>query len=159
MATLDTGDGDPNDVLNGVINFLGSDGGNLGTLLQGSIFGLVVSVATGGINFVQSVFALVVAPLDSAADIVAQFFESTVLAPLGIAEATAETSAAAISAQFGPFALPVGIAVILIAFWIMIQFLEEESTPDFVAIPGFPDIPDVGPFDPGVEEEDDDEEQ
>ena len=130
MATLDTGGGDPNDVLNGVINYLGTDDGNLGTLLQGSIFGLLVSVATGGINFIQSVFGLVVAPLDAAANTVTTFFQATVLAPLGIAERTAATSGAAIASQFGPFALPVGIGVILLTFWIITQFLEEEETPD-----------------------------
>jgi hypothetical protein len=153
MAKLDTGDGSPNAVLNGTINFLES-GGTLGRLLQGSIFGILVSIATGGVNLIQSVFGLVVAPLDAAASVVSQFFIATVLGPLGIIETTADASGGAIASQFGPFALLVGVGVVLGAFWLIIQFLEEDQTPDFVAVPGFPDIPAIGPLDVGVEEED-----
>jgi hypothetical protein len=153
MAKLDTGNGSPNAVLNGTINFLES-GGTLGRLLQGSIFGILVSIATGGVNLIQSVFGLVVAPLDSAASVVSEFFVATVLGPLGIIETTAAASGSAIASQFGPFALLVGIGVVLGAFWIIIQFLEEDETPDFVAVPGFPDVPAIGPLDVGVEEED-----
>lgn len=155
-ASISFGDGSPTGVLSGVTSFI-SGGGNLGTLLQGSIFGLLISVATGGINLIQSIFGLVVAPLDAAASIVVGFFESTVLAPLGIIELTADSSGAAIAQQFGPFALIIGVGVVLAAFFLIIQFLEEEETPDFVAVPGFPDIPALGPIDVGVTEENEEE--
>lgn len=145
-----------NEVLTGTIGFLNADG-TLGTLLQGAIFGTIVSVATGGINFIQSVFGLIVAPIDAFAAATTEFVNSTILAPLGIIETTAETSGTAISTQFGPFALIVGVAIVLGAFWLIIQFLEEDETSDTIAIPGFPDIPAIGPFDVGVEEEEDDD--
>jgi len=153
MPELNFGDGSPDGVLNGTVNFL-ANGGKLSRLLQGSIFGLVISIATGGINFIQSVFALLVSPLDVAADLVPAFFEATVLEPLGVIVAGAQASASGIAAQFGVFALPVGMIVVLGTFFIMVQFLEEEETPDFIAIPGFPDIPDVLGLQLGVEEED-----
>ena len=93
MAKLDTGNGSPNAVLNGTINFLES-GGTLGRLLQGSIFGILVSVATGGVNLVQSIFGLVVAPLDAAASVVSEFFVATVLGPLPPPGAPSQASSA-----------------------------------------------------------------
>ena len=87
---LPSGD-DPsaNSVLTGTISFL-NGGGSLGTLLQGAIFGTVVSFATGGVNLIQSAFGLVIAPLDALAASVTQFVDSAILAPLGIIETTAE---------------------------------------------------------------------
>ncbi len=145
-----------NSVLSGTIGFLNA-GGQLGTLLQGAIFGVIVSVATGGINLIQSVFGLVVAPLDATAAAVGEFVSATILEPLGIVSTTAEASATSIASQFGPFAFIVGVAVLMGGFWLIIQFLEEEETPDFIAIPGFPDIPAIGPIDPGVTEDAEDE--
>jgi len=81
----------PNSVLTGTIAFL-NGGGQLGTLLQGAIFGTLVSFATGGINIIQSGIALVVAPLDALANTVDQAVASLILAPLGIIETTANTS-------------------------------------------------------------------
>lgn len=149
-------DPSPNEVLTGTIGFLNADG-KLGTLLQGAIFGTVVSIATGGINFIQSLFGLIVSPIDAFATSTTRFVESTILAPLGIIETTAETSGSAISTQFGPFALLVGVAIVLGAFWLIIKFLEEDETSDTLPIPGFPDVPDIGPFGVGVEEEEDDD--
>lgn len=145
----------PNTVLTGTISFLNA-GGSLGTLLQGAIFGTIVSVATGGINFIQSAFALVIAPVDALATSTEQFVASTILAPLGIIEETADASAVAAGSEFGVFALPVGVAIVLGAFWLIIQFLEQDETSDTIPIPGFPDTPDIGPLNIGVEEEDED---
>lgn len=150
---LSFGSGDPQGVLNGTINFLNS-GGSLGTLLQGSIFGIIVSVATGGINFLQSVFALLVSPLDSAAELVPAFFNATVIEPLQVIISGAQASGIGIADQFGPFALPIAAGVVLGTFFLIVQFLEEEQTPDFIAVPGFPDIPDILGLQIGVEEED-----
>lgn len=157
MATLDTGDNpSPSEVLNATISYLNS-GGSLGSLLQGSIFGVFIAIVTGGINLVQSVFGLIVAPLDVAADLVAQFFDATALEPLGVIVQGAEASGTAIARQFGPFALIVATGVVLATFFLVVQFLEEDETPDFVAIPGFPDIPDILGLQIGVEEEDEPE--
>lgn len=142
----------PSTVLTGTISFLNA-GGNLGTLLQGAIFGTIVSVATGGVNLIQSVFNLVVAPLDAIAVATGAFVDATVIEPLGIISTTAEASARSIASQFGPFAFIVGMAVLLGGFWLMTQYLRQSETSDTLAIPGFPDIPAVGPIDVGVTEE------
>ncbi|SMO91378.1 hypothetical protein [Halorubrum cibi] len=150
-------DPSPNTVLTGTIGYLNADG-TLGTLLQGAIFGTLVSVATGGVDLIQSVFGLVVAPLDAMAAAIGEFIDATVLEPLGIISTTAETSATSIAAQFGPFALLTGVGVVLGAFWMITQFLEQEETSDTLAIPGFPDIPAIGPIDVGVTEEGEEDE-
>ncbi|WP_066415383.1 hypothetical protein [Halorubrum aethiopicum] len=150
-------DPSPNTVLTGTIGYLNADG-TLGTLLQGAIFGTLVSVATGGINLIQSIIGLVVAPLDAITAAIGQFIDATILEPLGIISATAETSATSISAQFGPFALIAGTGVVLGSFWLISTYLQQEDTSDTLAIPGFPDIPAIGPIDVGVTEDGEEDE-
>ncbi|WP_281195833.1 hypothetical protein [Halorubrum sp. F4] len=160
MSTDELPSGDdpsPNSVLTGTIGYL-NGGGTLGALLQGAIFGTIVSIATGGINLIQSVFGLVVAPLDSTAEGVGEFVSATVIEPLGIISTSAEASATSIASQFGPFAFLAGVAVLLGGFWIMIQFLEQPETSDTIAIPGFPDLPAIGPIDVGVTEDGEEDE-
>lgn len=142
-----------NSVLTGTIGFLDA-GGQLGTLLQGAIFGTLVSFATGGINLIQSMFGLIISPIDGLAESVDQFIASAILAPLGIIESTADTSAAATSEQFGVFAVLVGVSLVLGAWWIITKYLEQSETSDTIPLPGFPDTPDIGPLEVGVEEED-----
>ena len=154
---LPSGD-DPsaNSVLTGTISFL-NGGGSLGTLLQGAIFGTVVSFATGGVNLIQSAFGLVIAPLDALASSVTQFVDSAILAPLGIIETTAEASATATAAEFGPFAILVGTVLVLGSYWMITQFLEQSETSDTLPIPGLGDAPDIPGLPLGVTEENEDE--
>lgn len=147
----------PNEVLTGTISYLGTDSGTLGKLLQGALFGTLVSLATGGVNLIQSIFNLAVSPLDSLATAVSEVVDATVTEPLSIVSDTAETSATAIGEQFGPLAFLVGVAVLLGGFWIIIQFQERESTSNVIALPVDLDIPDIGPLDIGADEEDPDE--
>lgn len=146
----------PNSVLTGTIAFLNS-GGSLGTLLQGALFGGLVSFATGGVNIIQSAIGLVVAPLDALAVSVTKFVDSAILAPLGIIETTAEASATATASEFGPFAILVGVGLVLGSYWMITQYLEEEETGDTVAIPGIGDAPDIPGLPLGVTEENEDE--
>jgi len=144
----------PNSVLTGTIAFL-NGGGQLGTLLQGAIFGTLVSFATGGINIIQSGIALVVAPLDALANTVDQAVASLILAPLGIIETTAGTSGAATSEQFGVFSILVGVGLVLAAYWMITKYLEQSETSDTLPIPGLGDAPGFLPL--GVTEENEDE--
>jgi hypothetical protein len=151
-------DPSPNSVLTGTIGFLNA-GGDLGTLLQGAIFGTLVSVFTGGIDLIQSAFSLVVTPIDLLIDASGSFVQAVFIEPLGIVETGAQTSADALAAQFGIFGFIVGIAVLLGGFYLIIQYLERRETSDIIPIPGVPDAPDIGPIDPGVTEEGEDEEE
>jgi hypothetical protein len=148
---LPSGD-DPsaNSVLTGTIGFLNT-GGNLGTLLQGAIFGTLVSVFTGGIDIIQSIVGLVTAPINAAGEATIATIDATLIEPLGIVESGAEASASSIASQFGPFAFLVGLAILLAGFWLITQFLEEDETSNTFIVPGFPDLPFIG-----VEEEDED---
>jgi hypothetical protein len=83
---------------------------------------------------------------------------ATILEPLGIIETTAQTSAASISSQFGPFALLAGVGVVLGAFLIINRFLQIESTSNIIPLPTDLDIPDIGPLDVGTDEDDQNDE-
>ncbi|VTT86105.1 hypothetical protein DM2_2143 [Halorubrum sp. DM2] len=147
---LPTGDDpSPNAVLTGTIGYLQADG-TLGTLLQGAIFGTLVSVFTGGVNLIQSIFNLVVSPIDATTEATIATIDATVIEPLGIIIAGAQASAASVESQFGVFAFLVGLVIVLGGFLVIVQFLQEDETPDTFVVPGFPDIPFIG-----VEEEND----
>ncbi|OYR55531.1 hypothetical protein DJ73_02195 [Halorubrum sp. Ea1] len=144
----------PSSVLTGTIGFL-SAGGQLGTLLQGAIFGVLVSGVTGGINIIQSGVALVAAPLDALSSVVDQAVASLILAPLGVIETTAETSGEAASQEFGVFALLIGVGLVLGSYWAITKYLEQSETGDTIPIPGLGDAPEFLPL--GVTEENEDE--
>lgn len=149
-------DPSPNSVLTGTIGFLNA-GGDLGTLLQGAIFGTIVSVSQGGINLIQSAFNLVVTPIDLLVDAAGSFVQAVLIEPLGIVETGAATSSSALADQFGIFGFVVGIVILLAGFYVIQQYLEDRETSDIIPIPGVPDAPDIGPIDPGVTEEGEDE--
>ena len=142
-------DPSPNSVLTGTIGYLNADG-TLGTLLQGAIFGTLVSVFTGGVNLIQSIVGLITAPIDSLGEATEATIDATIIEPLSIISEGAAASAESIANQFGPFAFLVGLGVLLVGFWLIIQFLQEDETSDTFVAPGFPDIPFVG-----VDEEND----
>jgi hypothetical protein len=142
-------DPSPNEVLTGTIGYLSADG-TLGTLLQGAIFGTLVSVFTGGINLIQSIVALPVAAVDSLRKAATEAVDATITEPLGIVTSGAETSAQAIASQFGVFGFIAGLGVFLGGSYLVIQFLEEDETGNVVAIPLDLDLPFLG-----VDEEDD----
>lgn len=144
----------PNSVIQGTISYLSADG-TLGALLQGAIFGTLYSVFTGGINLIQSIAGLVTAPIDSLGEATTATIDAVIIEPLAIIVAGAQASASSIAEQFGPFAFLVAIGIVLAGFWIVIQYLEEDETSDTFIVPGFPDIPAIGPLDTGVDEEDD----
>jgi len=153
-ATDELPEGDdpsPNTVLTGTIGFL-DRGGNLGTLLQGALFGTLVSVFTGGINLIQSIVGLVTAPIDSLGTATTTAVNAIIVEPLTIIVETAGVSATSIGEQFGPFAFLVGLAVLLGGFWLVIQFLEEPETSDTFPVPGLPDLPFVGVNEEGEED-------
>jgi len=148
----------PNTVLTGTIAFL-NKGGELGTLLQGALFGTLVSFFTGGVDLIQSSFSLITTPLDLLVMASDSFVTAVFVEPLGIVQTGAETSAGAISSQFGIFGFVVGICVLLAGFYVIQLYLEDRGTSDVIPIPGVPDAPDIGPIDPGVTEEGEDEDE
>lgn len=147
MARLDFGSGDPEGVLSGTANFFAS-GGKPATVLLASVFGVVVSIAQGGINVLQSIFNLIAQPLDAGGVAIATAFEATIVEPLQVLISGAGVSADSLD-TFGFIALPVGVALLLGSYWLIVQYLEEDETSDTVVVPGFPDLPFFG-----VEEED-----
>lgn len=142
MATLDTGSGSPQGILEGTTQYF-SDGGKAGTLILSTLFGVIVSIATGGINVTQSIFGLIAEPLDSAGTAIADAFETVILEPLGPVVAGSDISSGSLE-QFGVLALPAGIVLLLGSYYIVTVYLKQTDTPDLIPVPGFPDLPFVG---------------
>lgn len=147
----------PTTVLSGTIGYL-NKGGEVGTLLQGALFGTLVSFFTGGVDLIQSAFSLITTPIDLLVTASDSFVEAVFVEPLGIVETGAETSAGALS-SFGILGFVVGVAVLLGGFYVIQIYLEDRDTSDIIPIPGVPDAPDIGPIDPGVTEEGEDEDE
>ncbi len=155
MPRVDLGDGSPTAVLSGVTSFI-SQGGQLGTLLSGFIFGLGGSLFLGVGQIINAVVTFITTPFLEGGRAVATLIGGLLTSPVGILETTAQTSATAISAQFGWLAFLVGVGVLLAALYAVNQYLEQPETGDtFVGLPF--DTPDVGPFEIGVTEEGEDE--
>ena len=108
--------------------------------------------------FFQSAFNLVVTPIDLLVDASGSFVEAVIIEPLGIVETGASTSATAVGDQFGIFAFIVGIVVLLGGFFVIQRYLQDPDSSDIIPIPGVPDAPAIGPIDPGVTEEGEEEE-
>lgn len=158
MATLDTGDGSPMELVKGVTNYV-SSGGNVANLLIGGVFGTVLSVFTGTTNVIQSTFGLVAGVIDDMGEAAGQIVSGFVTDPIAIVSKGSEVTQTALQ-DYGIAAFLVGVAVVLGGFWMITQFLQEEETPDVLAPPGFPDIPPL-PFtgiDVGVQEEGEEQE-
>ncbi|RLM53731.1 hypothetical protein DVK02_12870 [Halobellus sp. Atlit-31R] len=149
MATLDTGDGSPTAIVSGVTSYLGS-GGQTGTLFLGGLFGVVVSVFTGGVNIAQSIFGALAGFVDGIGRVAVTSLEATILSPLGIIEAGAQASAQAV-ASYRIAGILVAVGLVLAVFFLITQYLEEPETSDSTIIPGFPDLPLFGVEEEGEE--------
>lgn len=155
MATLDTGDGSPMAIIKGVTNYV-SAGGKVSTLLLGGVFGTILSGFEGVTNVIQSVFGVTASVIENIGDASVQIVSGLVTDPLAIVSTGSQVTQNAL-ADYGIVAFLLGVAIILASFWMIIQFLEEEETPDILGAPGLPDIPPIGPLDFGVTEENEEE--
>jgi len=145
-------------IIKGVTNYV-SSGGRVSTLLIGGIFGTILSFFQGGVNVIQSVFGVVAGVIDNMGDATVQIVEGLITDPLAIVSAGSQVTQNALQ-NYGVIAFLVGVAILLASFWMITQFLEERETPDVLAPPGFPDIPEIPGtgIDVGVTEEGETEE-
>jgi len=155
VPRVDLGDGSPTAVLSGVTSFI-SQGGQLGTLLSGFIFGLGGSLFLGVGKIINAVVTFVTTPFLEGGRAVGQLITGILTSPATILDQTALASAEGIAAEFGWLAFPVGMGVVLVSLYLVVQYLEQRETGDtFVGLPF--DTPDVGPFEIGVTEEGEEE--
>lgn len=149
-GSLDFGDGSPGGILSGTVSFI-SGGGRLGTLLTGSIFGIIVSIALAGVEVIQAIVDFLTAPLEVGGRAVGTLFQALLGAPANILIETGEQSAQGISTQFPTLAFLVGVLLVLASLYAVNQFLEQRSTGD--TFPGLPfDFPFIGVTEEGEEE-------
>ena len=145
----------PTTVLSSVSKYL-ANGGKIVTLLSTFIFGIGASLFVGVGKIINAVVDLITTPFTELAGSIAALMGGLLEEPAGVLEKTAQASAQAIAAQFGWLALPVGVAVVLVSIYMVVQYLEQPETGDTIV--GLPfDTPDIGPFEIGVTEEGEDE--
>lgn len=151
MAPLSFGDGSPTGVLSGAASFF-SGGGKPATILLASVFGVVISIAQGGINVIQSLFGFIAGVIDAGAESAAAVFSATLIEPLGVLISGSQVSADSLDA-FGVLAILVGTGLLLGVYWMITQYLEQRETSDTTIVPGFPDLPFFGVTEEGEREE------
>lgn len=121
-------------------------GRKLGALATTGIGALWLAAIESGIETLQAFFQIPIQLFNSFAEAVGALVASFVLEPLGIIQAGAQISAAELR-QFGILAFIAGLVLVLLGYWIINTYLNEEETSNF--LPGLPfDVPFVG-----VEEE------
>ena len=151
MASLSLGSGSPRDVLSGIVSFI-SGGGTLGNLLSGFIFGTMASIFLGIGQIIDAVATFLATPFIEGGQAIGALITGLFEAPATILERTGFASAEAIAAQFGWLAYPIGVGMVLLALYMIVQYLEQRETGD--TFPGLPfDTPDIGPLEIGVTEE------
>lgn len=151
MPQLSFGDGSPTDILSGMASFF-SQGGKAGTVVLASFMGLLISIAQGGINILQSIFNLIAEPLDAGAEGIGTAFRAILVEPLGVLITGSQVSAESLE-QFGFLAILVGVGLLLAAWWMVTQYLQEEETSDTIPTPGFPDLPFFGVTEEGEDDQ------
>jgi hypothetical protein len=145
--SLDLDSDEPTAVLSSVSDFVADDG-KLGNLMTSFVFGIFASIYVGIGEIINSVVDFIKSPFDGGAEAITEIVKGLLTEPVSILEETAGTSATAISEAFGPFAFPVGVAVVLLSLYLVVQYLEQPETGDtFVGLPF--DTPDLGPFEIG----------
>jgi hypothetical protein len=160
--SLDLGSGTGTDVLGGIVTFL-QGGGSVTRVITGSFLGLLVSPFVAFADIINAIGTFFSAPLSAGGTTIAKFFTGLFAAPLDLLAAGADISESALETFLGGsiagiLAYPITLVLVMFGLWIIIQYLQEPETGD--TIPGLPfDIPDVGPFEFGVQEEDADEDR
>lgn len=145
-------------ILSGILTYI-SNGGSIVSVLQASIVGLVLSPFLALANIITAVGTFFTTPFRQGGlalgDLIIAFFR----APAQLLQTAAQINEDALriflsDSLAGLFAFPLTMAVVLAGLFLMMVYLQEEETGD--TLPGLPfDVPDFGPFQFGVEEEDD----
>lgn len=145
-------DASGSEVLASITNYL-SSGGSVATLLSSSILGLVVSPFVGAIDIINAIVGFFTTPFEEVADAVATLSSAFFEEPGQLISRGFEISASTLSTYFGDtfaglFAGPIGIGLVMLSLYLIIQYLEVPETGD--TLPAVPiDVPFLG-----VEEDD-----
>jgi hypothetical protein len=149
--SLNIGSGaSPSSVVSSVTSFI-SGGGQTGTLFLGGLFGVIVSVFTGGVNIIQSLLGGTASFIDGLVNVAVTSLQASILEPLGIVTAGAQASGNAVQ-SFGIAGILVAVGLVLATFFLITQFLQEEETSDVSIVPGFPDVPFFGVTEEGEDD-------
>lgn len=112
----------------------------IGDAVRNGVGAYILSLFGSLITGTQAAFNLLIIPLRALADVSGDVIITWMLAPMGIVDAGAATSATAVQ-DFGILGLPIGYVVVLGGFAITVMYLRWEPSSDFSIIPGTPDAP------------------
>jgi len=159
-ASLDLGSGSGTDTLNGIVNYLQA-GGQATTVISAGLLGVFVSPLVAFGDIVDGVANFFSTPFMEGGDAIGALFNALLEAPANLLETGANVSEDTLTVFLGDslagvLALPVAVGVTMMSLYLIMIYLNEPETGD--TIPGLPfDVPDVGPLQLGVEEEDEGE--
>ena len=117
---------------------------DLASLLKQGIGGAMLAVATGLITGILTLADLVILPVQALGEGIAGTVDGFIGGIGLILGAGAEATARSLLGAFnvGPFTFALGLASVLLALWLLRQYLQEPETGNL--IPGLPDIPFFG---------------
>lgn len=154
---LKLGDGSGTSVLSGIVNFLQA-GGSVTRVLMASGLGVVVAPFVAVADIISGVGTFFTTPFSQGAVATGELITAFFTAPGSLLQTGAQVSEDFLTGILGPTAasalgLPVATGITLLSLFLVTQFLEEPETSDTLPLPGFPDVPDIGPFEFGSDEE------
>lgn len=112
----------------------------VGDAFMNGVAAYILSLSGSLITGTQALFNLLIFPVQALADVSGDVIIIWFLAPMGIVEEGAATSATAVQ-DFGILGLPIGYVVVLGGFAMTVAYLRWEPSSDFAIIPGIPDAP------------------
>jgi len=147
-------------ILNGMVDYI-SAGGSIVSVLQASVVGVLLSPFLALSNIIQAIGSFFTIPFTQGGIAIGEMITALFSAPAGLIQSGTNISENALSMFFsenlaGILALPVAVGVVLLSLFLVSVYLNEEETGD--TLPGtFIDVPDIGPLQLGVEEEDEED--
>ena len=133
-----------------------ANAGSLGGVIFRGIGGILLAVGTAIASGVLSIADVVIVPLNALTSAAGQLIDAIFGGAAQIIDFGALASALSIGPggmfNLGPFSFALGIGAVLLGFYILVAYLSEEPTGNFV--PGIPfDIPTPGFTGPEEDEE------
>jgi hypothetical protein len=131
--------------------------GSLGAVIFNGLGAILLAIGTGIASGILTIADVVIIPLSALANAAGQLVAAIFGGAAGIIQIGAQTTGVSISPEgmfnVGPFTFALGVGAVLLALYVVVAFLSEEDTGNFV--PGIPfDIPTPGFTGPEEESED-----
>ncbi len=147
-------------IIQGFLTYI-QNGGKIVSALQAGIIGVVFSPLVALSNIIQAIGSFFATPFLEGGIAIGELINAIFTAPARLVDTGFNISRNTLSMYMsenlaGLLAGPVALGIVLLGLWLVSEYLAEPETGD--TLPGLPfDVPDIGPLQFGVEEEDPDE--